>query len=78
MGSETDYFKKVRQRIKEEREKAGMSQTELSNKVGASGRGYISDIETGKRGLTMAKEDQILNVFGLSLEIIINEQEKPE
>ena len=51
MSSETDYFEKVRQRIKEEREKAGMSQTELSNKVGAS---------------------------GLSLEILISEQEKTE
>lgn len=53
--------------IKETRQKKGISQSDLSIKLGISRPSYIA-IEQGKRGLTMAEFEKLASILNLSFE----------
>ena len=66
-------------RIKQAREKAGMSQKQLSDRLELMAvytcRGSVSRIENGKRAVTDIEIDAISKVFGVSLNYLFGREE---
>lgn len=65
-------------KIKEAREKSGMSQKQLSEKLELMAvytcRGSISRIENGKRAVTDIEIDAISNILDVSLNYLFNRE----
>ena len=66
-------------RIKQAREKAGMSQKQLSDRLELMAvytcRGSVSRIENGKRAVTDIEIDAISKVLGVSLNYLFGREE---
>jgi transcriptional regulator with XRE-family HTH domain len=58
----SDLYKKLGGRIKEQREKAGMTQEELSEAVGLS-QNFLSQLENGRRKPSIDTVDSIASVL---------------
>jgi transcriptional regulator with XRE-family HTH domain len=61
-------------KLREIRERSGLSQTELARKVGVT-PSQISNIETSKRGLSTETLAAILQVLGIKIEDIWNSED---
>ena len=66
-------------RIRDQREKLGISQDELSKRLGYKSRSSINKIELGERNLTQAKIKSIADALGTTPEYIMGwaEQKSP-
>lgn len=60
----TKEDKKLAKRIKEIRKEKGMSQEELSNKIGAN-LSYVVYLETGRRGISLPMLYKISKALGV-------------
>ena len=63
----SDVFKKIGGRIKEQREKAGMTQEELSEAIGLS-QNFLSQLENGRRKPSISTVDSIASALNLPID----------
>jgi DNA-binding XRE family transcriptional regulator len=54
--------------LKIDRENAGWSQTELGKKIGSFSRQYVSDLENGRKNISLKVAKQLANIFDRSVE----------
>lgn len=54
--------------LKIDRENAGWSQTELGKKIGFFSRQYISDLENGRKNISLKVAKQLASIFNRSVE----------
>lgn len=62
-------------RIKERREELGWTQETLANRAGLS-KGFLSDVENGKRGIGARSLLDIAQVLGMSLDYLMKGSEE--
>lgn len=65
------FNKKLGSRIKELREKAGLSQAQLSNLLSVS-RVSLSQIENGERKLTAEETNKLAKIFNISCDVLLD------
>lgn len=75
---DSEQFNIIGSRVKEAREKAGLSQKQLSDKMELLAvytcRGSISRIETGKRAITDIEIDAISKILNVSLDYLFGRE----
>ena len=69
-----DVKLKIGQRIKELREKAGMSQKDLAYAADLD-RSYIASIENGQRNVSIVNIEKIANALNVTLKEFFNDNE---
>lgn len=69
-------MEKLGERIRERRRELGWTQEELSRKSGIS-KGFLSDIENGKRSVSAENLSEIARVLGLSLDFLMKGEDAP-
>jgi XRE family transcriptional regulator, fatty acid utilization regulator len=67
----------IRRRIREERDRAGLSQDELAKRAGLPARQTVTDIENGNREVKAWELVKIASVLGLDMNTFLSETEKP-
>jgi len=55
-------------RLKIDRENAGWSQAELGKKIGSFSRQYVSDLENGRKNISLKVAKQLAIIFDRSIE----------
>ena len=67
---------KLGERIRKRRQELGWTQEELSRKSGIS-KGFLSDVENGKRSVSAENLSEIAQVLGLSLDFLMKGEDPP-
>ncbi|MBI3354181.1 MAG: helix-turn-helix transcriptional regulator, partial [Nitrospirae bacterium] len=70
-------YKKIGHQIKELREKTGMSQDRLSQKMGIS-RPAVSQIESGERKISADELQKLSHIFHVSVDDLLDPIKEPE
>ena len=61
---------KIPKLIKQARKLSGLTQQQLAQKISAD-KGYVSLIESGKKGVSINRLNEIMDVLGFDLEYVI-------
>jgi DNA-binding XRE family transcriptional regulator len=75
--AESEWFKTISKRItpgavvRTYRENLNLTQQKLADKAGVHGSSYISDIENGRRPISIALVKKFSEIFGVSPEMFI-------
>jgi transcriptional regulator with XRE-family HTH domain len=81
MDNESRAATRFRQRVKAERNRRGWTQTELAEKLSASGIhaqwSSIAKLESGARGVRLDEAAAIADIFGTSLETLMGRRARP-
>lgn len=67
---DSDFYVRFGQRVRQFREQKGLTQEDLARKVPMD-RGYLSDVETGKRRVSLSLAYQIAQSLGQSLDDLL-------
>jgi len=64
----------IRNKFKDLRKQANLTQTELAKKAGVGLR-FVREVEQGKKTMRMDKVNRVLSLFGYHLEAVKDEKE---
>jgi transcriptional regulator with XRE-family HTH domain len=77
MGStRRDYPRKLAQKLRRIRVRAGMSQTEIAKRLGVKDRALISQFESGKRQPSLPVLLKYARLAGVSTDVLIDDKVK--
>jgi len=78
MNEESDtIYKQIGQRLHAYRKRSGMTLRDLSEETGLS-PSYLSKLESGKAGVSVANLDKIATAIGLGMELLISESDSAD
>ncbi len=69
---ESNLYRKIGQQIKHARENLGMSQDELSKRIGYNSPATISHFESGFRKISLVDLQKVSDALGCSLDYLIS------
>ncbi|MGB7061156.1 MAG: type II toxin-antitoxin system antitoxin SocA domain-containing protein [Candidatus Zixiibacteriota bacterium] len=72
------FERELGERIKQLREQVGMTQGQLANKLGIPAHATISQMETGKRKITVEELRKISRIFGVSIGGLLQSEKAPD
>ncbi len=74
----SQFEKKLGQRIKQLRQRMGITQEKLAKRLGIAAHATISQMEAGKRKITLAELKNLSEIFGVSIGSLLEFEKAPE
>lgn len=74
----SEFEKKLGQRIKQLRQRMGITQEKLAKKLGIPAHATISQMEAGKRKITLAELKNLSEIFGVSMGSLLEFEKAPQ